>query len=109
MGVDVAGIVLEVGAYLQRKFRVGDRIIAHALGLGNGPAYGGFQLHPMVKAETASRLPDGIPFIQAAVLPLSLSIAAVGLFMKSTLGLNYLKLDLTSLLIGTKERPMLLL
>lgn len=59
------------------------------MGLRNGPAYGGFQLYPVLKTATTSPIPDDISFTEAAVLPLSISTAAAGLFMNATLGLNY--------------------
>lgn len=62
--------------------------MGHALGLSSGEAaQGGFQLYPKLKARTVSRIPDDVPFEQAAVLPLSISTAAAGLFLKETLGL----------------------
>jgi len=93
LGEDVAGEVVEVGSEIKSKFSVGDRVMAHPLGLGNGAAYGGFQLYPVLKAATVSRIPDSITFKEAAVLPLSISTAAAGLFMKSTLGLEYPSVD----------------
>jgi NADPH:quinone reductase-like Zn-dependent oxidoreductase len=89
LGEDVAGEVVEVGTKAKSKFAVGDRVMAHPLGLGNGAAYSGFQLYPVLKAATVSKIPDSLTFKEAAVLPLSTSTAAAGLFMKSTLGLNY--------------------
>src|ERR1700754_1264771 len=41
LGEDIAGEVLEVGKNVT-GFKKGDRVIAHALGLGIGSAYGGF-------------------------------------------------------------------
>ncbi|KAE9374049.1 zinc-binding oxidoreductase CipB [Stipitochalara longipes BDJ] len=89
LGEDVAGVVLSIGSSLSGKFHIGDRVMAHALGLGNGNAYGGFQLYPLLKAATTSLIPDSLSFVDAAVLPLSVSTAAAGLFMNATLGLRY--------------------
>ncbi|EXJ61693.1 hypothetical protein A1O7_02122 [Cladophialophora yegresii CBS 114405] len=88
LGEDVAGEVLEVGKDAE-AFKKGDRVIAHALGLGSGPPYGGFQLYPRVKVATVARIPDDLEFKRAAVLPLSVSTAAAGLYLKGTLGLRY--------------------
>ncbi|KIW30908.1 uncharacterized protein PV07_02600 [Cladophialophora immunda] len=88
LGEDIAGEVLEVGKNVKR-FKKGDRVIAHALGLGNGSAYGGFQLYPRVKVQTAAKIPDGMEFKAAVVLPLSISTAAAGLYLKGMLGLKY--------------------
>lgn len=88
LGEDVAGEVLEVGKNLKHKYNIGSRVIAHSLGLGLGPAYGGFQLHPVVKGVGVSLVPDHVSFAEAVVLPLSVSTAAAGLYLKSTLGLD---------------------
>jgi NADPH:quinone reductase-like Zn-dependent oxidoreductase len=89
LGQDLAGEVVEVGSSLQNEFQAGQRVMAHASGLGNGNTYGAFQLYTVVKVAAASLIPDQISFSEAAVLPLSISTAAAGLFMKSTLGLKY--------------------
>ncbi|KIW84821.1 hypothetical protein Z517_00209 [Fonsecaea pedrosoi CBS 271.37] len=90
LGEDIAGEVLEVGKNVKR-FKKGDRVIAHALGLGNGSAYGGFQLYPRAKVETVAKIPSSIEFQTGVVLPLSISTAAAGLYLKGTLGLEYPK------------------
>ncbi|KIW11320.1 hypothetical protein PV08_10620 [Exophiala spinifera] len=88
LGDDVAGEVIEVGKDV-KHLRKGDRIIAHALGLGNGSAYGGFQLYPRLKTAVVAKIPDSLDFRHAVVLPLSISTAAAGLYLKSGLGLTY--------------------
>lgn len=91
LGDDVAGEVIEVGAAVQAagSFKPGDRVIAHALGIGaNNPQYGGFQLYPRLKTVTAAKVPDDIPLWNAVVLPLSISTAAAGLYLKANLGLK---------------------
>ncbi|KAK7714078.1 hypothetical protein SLS64_004175 [Diaporthe eres] len=88
LGSDVAGEVVGAGAAV-RHLKKGDRVIGHALGLtSGGAAYGGFQLYPKLKAVTVARIPGAIPFEQAVVLPLSVSTAAAGLYLKDTLGLQ---------------------
>lgn len=94
LGEDVAGEVVEVGAGVMAATGVdlkpGDRVIAHALGIGTGnPQYGGFQLYPRLKAVTVAKIPDDIPFRSAVVLPLSISTAAAGLYLKANLGLKF--------------------
>ncbi|KAG0652629.1 Zinc-binding alcohol dehydrogenase domain-containing cipB [Hyphodiscus hymeniophilus] len=89
LGEDVAGEVLQVGSNLKDRFQVGDRVMAHTMGLGLGSAYGGFQLYPILTAATTSKIPDGMSFRDAAVLPLSISTAAAGLFLNASLGLAY--------------------
>ncbi|POS79751.1 hypothetical protein DHEL01_v201846 [Diaporthe helianthi] len=88
LGSDVAGEVVGVGEGARHRFKKGDRVIGHALGLSSGEAaQGAFQLYPKLKAAAVSSIPDDIPFEQAVVLPLSISTAAAGLFLKQTLGL----------------------
>lgn len=88
LGEDVAGKVLHVGSKI-KKFKVGDRVIAHASGLGRGSVYGGFQLYPTINAALTAVVPEYIPLESAAVLPLSISTAAAGLYLKTTLSLRY--------------------
>ena len=88
LGEDVAGEIIEVGENV-KGLRKGDRVIAHALGLVNGSEYGGFQLYPRLKMETVATIPDQLDFKQVVVLPLSISTAAAGLYLKATLGLKY--------------------
>lgn len=88
LGEDVAGEIVEVGKNVT-GLKKGDRVIAHALGIGKGPAYGGFQLYPRLKAATVAKIPDGLEFKHAVVLPLSISTAAAGLYLKANLGLDF--------------------
>lgn len=91
IGEDVAGEVLHVGANVHH-FKPGDRVLAHATALGrskpDASAYGGFQLYVKLHTATVARIPDRVAFEKAVVLPLSVSTAAAGLFMKATLGLD---------------------
>ncbi|KAK5056098.1 hypothetical protein LTR84_012651 [Exophiala bonariae] len=115
LGDDVAGEVVEVGAAVKAAgtFKPGDRVIAHALGLGaNNPQYGGFQLYPKLKIVTAAKIPDDIPPWNAVVLPLSVSTAAAGLYLKTNLGLKLpsVKTSTSSDIdIDSKPPPTLLL
>jgi len=108
LGQDLAGEVVGVGSRLQDEFQAGQRVMAHASGLGNGNPYGAFQLYTVVKAAAASLIPDEISFSEAAVLPLSISTAAAGLFMNITLGLKYPTIE-SSQLRASKNTPTLLL
>ncbi|KAI0124167.1 putative zinc binding dehydrogenase [Xylariales sp. AK1849] len=92
-GEDVAGEIIEVGSKV-KQFKPGQRVIANALGLGAGNAeYGGFQLYVRLKVATVAVIPDDLPFQSAVVLPLSISTAAAGLYLKSNLGLRYPQLN----------------
>lgn len=91
LGQDLAGEVVEVGTAVSR-FKVGDRVLAHAVGLDkerNNAAEGAFQIYSVVLAHMAAPIPDFMPFESAAVLPLGLSTAACGLFQKDHLALQY--------------------
>ncbi|KAJ9646835.1 hypothetical protein H2204_000527 [Knufia peltigerae] len=89
LGDDVAGEVMEVGKDV-KNLKKGDRVIAHALGLAKGHAYGGFQLYPRLTTTVVAKIPQNLEFNHAVVLPLSISTAAAGLYLKrSGLGLKY--------------------
>lgn len=102
LGEDVAGEIVEVGKEV-KGLKKGDRVIAHSLGLGSGSAYGGFQLYPRLKVETVAKLPKKLDFNQSVVLPLSISTAAAGLYLKTTLGLRYPELKSNSTSTSTSE------
>jgi NADPH:quinone reductase-like Zn-dependent oxidoreductase len=95
LGEDLAGEVAEVGTGVTR-FKIGDRVVAHALGLNknrNKASEGAFQLYCVVPAHMASPIPDAMPYESAAVLPLGLSTAACGLFQKDFLALQHPSAD----------------
>ncbi len=89
VGTDVAGEVVEVGAGVTR-LRAGDRVVGPAFGIEksqNRAAEGGFQRYAVLIEHMVSPIPDSLSFPQAAVLPLTLSTAATGLFQTDHLGL----------------------
>ncbi|HZC11515.1 MAG TPA: zinc-binding alcohol dehydrogenase family protein, partial [Mycobacterium sp.] len=89
IGYDVAGEVSEVGERVTR-LKPGDRVVGIACGTEksrNRPAEGGFQQFSVLMEHMVAPIPDSLSFEQAAVLPLALSTAAVGLFQKDQLGL----------------------
>lgn len=89
VGTDVAGEVVEVGAGVTR-LRPGDRVVGPAFGIEksqNRPAEGAFQHYVVLIEHMVSPIPDSLSFQQAAVLPLTLSTAATGLFQADHLGL----------------------
>jgi NADPH:quinone reductase-like Zn-dependent oxidoreductase len=88
-GNNLAGEV-EVGSAITR-FHAGDRVCAKATGtaeFGNRQAEGASQEYVVVREHLTARIPDDVTYEQAAVIPLAFSIAAYGLFHKSTLGLQ---------------------
>ncbi|MFB8893150.1 zinc-binding alcohol dehydrogenase family protein [Microbacterium plantarum] len=95
LGEDVAGEVAAVGPGVTR-FAVGDRVAAYAVGMERGrrhEAEGAFQLYVVVREDLATPLPDGLPYEQAAVLPLAVSTAATALFQDDQLALRSLSAD----------------
>ncbi len=91
LGYDVAGEVVEVGSGVTR-FKPGDRVIGLSYGMEksrNTSAESGFQHYTVLHTHMTSPIPDYLPYESAAVLPLGLSTAAVGLFQKDQLALQY--------------------
>ncbi|KAK3292731.1 putative quinone oxidoreductase [Chaetomium fimeti] len=82
-GCDVAGEVHEVGSEVHERFKVGDRVIGHAINLTTGrPQDGAFALYTVVPADKAAILPASIPFTDGVVLPLALEAAVCALSVK---------------------------
>lgn len=80
LGSDVAGTVAKIGSEVTR-FKLGDRVIGHCLGLIHGGArHGGFQNFTTCREAAVAKIPDSLPFEQAAVLPLSISTSATALY-----------------------------
>ena len=95
LGSDVAGEVVEIGSAVTR-FRIGDRVLGHAVGTdkdSNSAAEGTFQQYAVILERLASPIPDGMPYEDAAVLPLAVSTAACGLFQTDQLGLEHPSAD----------------
>ncbi len=91
LGSDVAGEVVEVGEGVTR-FRVGDRVVGHALGLSqarNSAAEGAFQSTVVLVDHMTAPIPASMTYESAAVLPLGISTAACGLFQEDYLALQY--------------------
>lgn len=96
MGEDVAGEVVEVGSGAGASYKVGDRVLGHALGLDKisaGASEGAFQEYVVLNARLVARIPDSVTFERACVLPVCLSTAATGLFCDKHLGLNLPAID----------------
>lgn len=86
LGCDAAGEVVEVGSNLTAKFSVGDRVFG-ITNLINGYEYAAFQEYALLKAPTMAKVPEGVRFEEAVVLPLGVHTAAACLFPKQCLGL----------------------
>ncbi|KAI1643523.1 GroES-like protein [Daldinia loculata] len=82
-GQDVAGIVERVGpGPNSRRFKIGDRVLGYAMGepsLGK-PENGAFQDYVVLDHALAVKIPDSLPFAEAAVFPLCLATAGHALF-----------------------------
>jgi len=77
LGSDAAGEVVQAGSAVTR-FRVGDRVLGHAVGLEknrNAAAEGAFQAYTVLLDHMTTPIPDHISYEQAAVLPLGVSRA----------------------------------
>lgn len=69
--------------------RNGPNRLRHVTGLQTGnPANGGFQLYTIAHACQTVRIPSFLSFEKGAVLPLSISTAAIGLYLPEYLGLS---------------------
>jgi NADPH:quinone reductase-like Zn-dependent oxidoreductase len=93
LGSDVAGEVVGIGESITR-FKVGDRALGHAVGpdkRSNRSCEGAFQHYVVLRQNLVSSIPDTLSYENACVLPMGLSTAACGLFMK-----EYLALELPS-------------
>jgi len=91
LGSDVAGEVVEVGSGVTR-FKVGDRVTGLAVGgnkRSNKATEGAFQHYVVLRDNLASPIPDSMSYENASVIPLGLSTAACGLYMKDFLTLRH--------------------
>jgi NADPH:quinone reductase-like Zn-dependent oxidoreductase len=91
LGVDMAGEVVEVGTAVTR-FRVGDRVLALAVGPdkdANDPAQGAYQEYAVALERLTSPIPDGMSYVDAAVVPLGVATAASAMFQRDHLALQH--------------------
>ncbi|KAF2151288.1 zinc-binding oxidoreductase CipB [Myriangium duriaei CBS 260.36] len=83
LGQDISGNVVAVGSGVTR-FKKGDRIVAHAVGMGSQRIQdNAFQAYTIINEHMASPIPDNLPYENAAVLPLGISTAACALFQEA--------------------------
>ena len=90
LGSDLAGEVVAVGRGVTET-KVGDRVLAMAAGASkqrNRAAEGAFQAYTIVLPRLTTVIPDHLPFVEAAVVPLGLTTAACGLFQSDLLALE---------------------
>jgi len=76
LGVDIAGIVEEVGEGVE-NFRKGDHVLAHG-NFSNDMA--AFQQYTLAVASFTAKIPSNLSFDSAATVPLGLDTAVTGMF-----------------------------
>ncbi|EED21997.1 zinc binding dehydrogenase, putative [Talaromyces stipitatus ATCC 10500] len=82
LGADVSGTVVQLGRKVTR-FQIGQRVIGFCDGLIiNNKAKTGYQRYSTLSEIMITAIPDSLPLANAVVLPLSISTAAMGLFVK---------------------------
>jgi NADPH:quinone reductase-like Zn-dependent oxidoreductase len=95
LGADAAGEVVEVGPNV-KHLQVGDRVVGHATGTDkdrNDPRQGAFQLYTVLDEHMSARIPDGMAYERACVIPCAYTAAAAGLFEKDQLALELPSID----------------
>ncbi|KAB8223474.1 chaperonin 10-like protein [Aspergillus novoparasiticus] len=96
LGCDVAGDVVEVHPTLAEVYTPGDRVIGAAGPLKRKDGkycYSAFQEYVVLKAPSIAKIPNGVAYEDAVVLPLGINTAASCLFAESTLGLEVPSID----------------
>ncbi|KAI0108713.1 zinc-binding oxidoreductase CipB [Nemania sp. FL0031] len=96
LGNDVSGTVVEVGeaedGVSASYLKPGDRVVGLAVGTTkefNKSSNSAFQQYTVLRSTLVAKIPDALSFENACVLPLGLSTAACGLFMKDYLALQH--------------------
>jgi len=80
VGVDIAGIVEEVGPNVH-GFKKGDRVFGFTnVLLSQNPEHGGFREHTVLPEKGAFKIPPNISFEQAATIPTGVLTATDGLY-----------------------------
>lgn len=83
LGQDVAGEVVAVGSDVKR-FKQGDRVLGQAPGIVTGEVREtAFQAYTILQSRMASEIPEGLPYVNAAVLPCGLSTSASAFFQEA--------------------------
>ncbi|RFU23877.1 hypothetical protein B7463_g12458, partial [Scytalidium lignicola] len=91
MGCDAAGVVVEVGGQVTKKFNEGDKVLGASHG-GNilYPQYGTFANYILIKGDTAIHIPSHLSFEEAATLSCGFGTVALSFY-------RHLELPLPSL------------
>lgn len=100
-GNDCAGVVVAVGSDVHDRFAVGDRVCAAMVPMNPfAPRAGAFAEYAAVTADSALRVPDGMPIHQAAAL--GVGVATIGYAL-------YRSLRIPGHPDRTAEKPVLVL
>ncbi|MBW8486411.1 NADP-dependent oxidoreductase [Actinomadura parmotrematis] len=67
-GMEVAGVVAEIGPGVERPFAAGDAVMAVVVPSGE---HGGYRADLVVPAESAARIPAGLSDVEAATVPMN--------------------------------------
>ncbi|KAF5567605.1 zinc-binding alcohol dehydrogenase domain-containing protein [Fusarium phyllophilum] len=87
-GNDVSGEVVSVGPD-QTRFIPGDRVVGHAMAWQKGDnKYGAFQEYSIMVEPKVAKIPDRIPYKDAAVLLLGLTTSSAMLFSPTLMALD---------------------
>jgi NADPH:quinone reductase-like Zn-dependent oxidoreductase len=101
LGVDVAGTVVALGSDVN-KFTIGQRVTGHCAGLlTNKSTDMAFQRYATCMEVVVCPIPDSLPLLNAAVLPLGVDTASTGLF-------SILKLPFPTIKPEATERTVLI-
>ncbi|KAI9723547.1 MAG: hypothetical protein M1828_004143 [Chrysothrix sp. TS-e1954] len=103
LGTDIAGEVVEVGSDV-KNVKKGDKAIGHCVNLiTSDPKHGAFQHYTVVPADLVSSHPSSLSATEAAVMPLAISTAVSGLFLK-----GFLEMPLPSLKPTPSDKAVLI-
>ncbi|KAF7951698.1 hypothetical protein EAE96_006997 [Botrytis aclada] len=81
LGCDFAGIVVEIGKGVEKKWKKGDRIAGIAHGDNDiEPEDGTFATYIMVKGDVAFHIPDNVSFEEAASLGVGVTTVVLGFY-----------------------------
>ncbi|KAG4435038.1 hypothetical protein IFR05_009494, partial [Cadophora sp. M221] len=81
LGVDAAGVVVEVGKGVTKDFKIGDRVAGFSHG-GNdrNPVTGTFANYILMKGDISLHIPPNMSFEDAATLPCGMATVGLGLY-----------------------------
>lgn len=88
LGQDGSGTITALGSSITKSLRIGDRVLMLGDPLETQRSSNAtFQQYVAVHEKNVAKIPEGVGFAEAAVLPLAMSTAAVSLCQRTGLGL----------------------